>query len=366
MRGHQLPGSGRPRHSRGGVHHRAAHPGPGAQADPQDRPDHRKVGTNRTTATAKPVAWRSACVAWRRGPPPPNAWIASPWRKSRSATARLTAVAGAGRFAPSPTGPLHIGSLYTALASFLDARAPRAGMAAALGRPGPAAQRSRRPGQAYCAPLEAHGLHWDGAVQRQSEHLERYAAALATLHMTGSVFFCTCSRKQLRGHSIYPGRCRHRRTSIAEAAVRVRVDEAVCEFTDSAQGQQRFSLRETTGDFVVKRRDGPFAYQLATRWTTVTPTSCRVLRGRDLLGNTPRQLFLMRLLGQKAPAYAHIPVLRIRPRRSGPSRPRHRPSTIASRWPIYAPALALLGLLPPELDLEGLIRWAWRIGVSAA
>ncbi len=266
-------------------------------------------------------------------------------------------MAGAGRFAPSPTGPLHIGSLYTALASFLDARAHGLAWRLRLDdldqpRNDPAALDS------ILRTLEAHGLHWDGAVQRQSEHLERYAAALATLHMTGSVFFCTCSRKQLRGHSIYPGRCRHRRKSIAEAAVRVRVDEAVCEFTDLAQGQQRFPLGETTGDFVVKRRDGPFAYQLATAVDDGDADIVRVLRGRDLLGNTPRQLFLMRLLGQKAPAYAHIPVL-LNPAKEKWSKQTQAPA-IDDRKPSanLRTSLALLGLSPPELDLEGLIRWA--------
>ena len=280
------------------------------------------------------------------------------------ATARLTAVAGSGRFAPSPTGPLHIGSLYTALASFLDARAQ--GLAWRLrfddldeARTDPSAETR------ILRTLEAHGLHWDGAVQRQSKRLETYEAALAKLQAAGWVFFCTCSRRQLRGHSIYPGRCRRRLTPFPDAAVRVRVDDAVCEFTDLAQGRQRFSLGETTGDFVVKRRDGPFAYQLATAVDDGDADIVRVLRGRDLLQNTPQQLFLMGLLKRKAPAYAHIPVL-LNPAREKWSKQTHAPG-VDDRQPVanLRTCLSLLGLAPPTLGLQELLRWAvthWDLG----
>ena len=265
--------------------------------------------------------------------------------------------AAAGRFAPSPTGPLHIGSLYTALASFLDARAQ--GLAWRLRfddldqpRNDPAAPKR------ILHTLEVHGLHWDGAVQRQSDHLELYEAALTKLRQMGATFFCTCSRRQLQGHSIYPGTCRSRRSPHHDAAVRVRVDAAVCEFADLVQGRQRARLADTVGDFVVKRRDGPFAYQLATAVDDGDPEMVRVLRGRDLLENTPRQLHLMRLLNLEAPVYAHIPVL------LNPALEKWSKQTLAPCVDDRTPAanlrtcLALLGLKPPELELQALLEWA--------
>lgn len=268
-----------------------------------------------------------------------------------------SAGAGAGRFAPSPTGPLHIGSLYAALASFLDARAQ--GLAWRLRfddldqpRNDPNAPRRIQ------HTLEVHGLHWDGAVQRQSDRLELYEAALAKLRQMGAVFFCICSRKRLRGHSTYPGTCRSRRSPINGAAVRVRVEEAVSEFTDLVQGRQRSRLAETAGDFVIKRRDGPFAYQLATAVDDGDAGMVRVLRGRDLLENTPRQLHLMALLNLPAPAYAHIPVL------LSPALEKWSKQTLAPSVDDRKPAanlrtcLALLGLKPPELDVQELLEWA--------
>ena len=267
------------------------------------------------------------------------------------------AVAGAGRFAPSPTGPLHIGSLYTALASFLDARAQ--GLAWRLRfddldqpRNDPAAP------ERILRTLDAHGLHWDGAVQRQSDHLELYEAALTKLQQMGKVFFCTCSRQQLQGHSTYPGTCRSRRSPHNGTAVRVRVDAAVCEFADSVQGRQQTRLADSAGDFVIKRRDGPFAYQLATAVDDGDPGIVRVLRGRDLLDNTPRQLYLMALLNLEAPAYAHIPVL------LSPALEKWSKQTLAPSVDDRKPdanlrtCLALLGLKPPELELQALLEWA--------
>lgn len=271
----------------------------------------------------------------------------------------VSASIGAGRFAPSPTGPLHIGSLYTALASFLDARAQ--GLAWRLRfddldqpRNDPSA-----PGR-ILRTLDAHGLHWDGAVQRQSDHLELYEAALSRLQQLGAAFFCTCSRKRLQGHAIYPGTCRGRRSPIDDAAIRVRVDDAVSEFTDLVQGRQRSRLAETTGDFVVKRRDGLFAYQLATAVDDGNAGIVRVLRGRDLLENTPRQLHLMLLLNLEAPAYAHIPVL-LSPALEKWSKQTFAPN-VDDRKPManLRICLSLLGLAPPELDLTDLIAWAVR------
>ncbi len=269
----------------------------------------------------------------------------------------------AGRFAPSPTGPLHIGSLYTALASFLDAHAE--GLAWRLrfddldeprNQPGAEARILRS--------LETHGLHWDGAVARQSERLDRYQAALETLHRQAKTFYCTCSRKALADSPTYPGHCRERITPISNAAIRVRVDGAALEFTDLVQGRQRTRLDRTVGDFIVKRRDGLFAYQMATAVDDGNSSIIRVLRGRDLLATTPRQLHVMALLGLPAPTYAHIPVLANRAGEKWSKQTGAPPVNDQTPQANIRACLTLLGLPPPDLDLEPMIEWAksrWHI-----
>ena len=269
----------------------------------------------------------------------------------------------AGRFAPSPTGPLHIGSLYTALASFLDARAE--GIAWRLrfddldeprNQPGAEARILRS--------LETHGLHWDGPVARQSERLDRYQAALVTLQRQAKTFYCTCSRKALSESPIYPGHCRERVTPVPNAGIRVRVDDAALEFTDLVQGRQRTRLDQTVGDFVIKRRDGPFAYQLATAVDDGDPSIVRVLRGRDLLATTPRQLHLMALLGLSAPTYAHIPVLLNRAGEKWSKQTGAPPISDQTPQANIRACLTLLGLQPPDLGLEPMLEWAksrWRL-----
>jgi glutamyl-Q tRNA(Asp) synthetase len=157
--------------------------------------------------------------------------------------------------------------------------------------------------------LDAHHLHWDGAVIYQSQRVERYQQALQSLTQLGLVFYCRCSRRQLKQHPIYPGTCRMQTRSIADAAKRVQVKQALIDFDDRIQGAQHAALAERTGDFVVRRRDGLIAYQLATAVDDGDAIIDSVVRGSDLLDNTPRQIYLMQLLGLTAPRYAHIPTL---------------------------------------------------------
>ncbi|MFU8813769.1 MAG: tRNA glutamyl-Q(34) synthetase GluQRS [Pseudomonadales bacterium] len=217
-------------------------------------------------------------------------------------------VAAAGRFAPSPTGPLHLGSLLAATASYLDARAHGLNWQVRLDD---LDQPRNQPGaeQAILLALERHGLLWDGPVSRQSENGAHYAAALSSLAEQGLLFYCRCSRKQLAAHAVYPGTCRAHRQARSDAAIRVRVDEEVIEFDDLVLGPQREALDRSGGDFVVRRRDGIVAYQLATAVDDGNPGITRVIRGRDLLENTPRQIYLMRRLGLAVPVYGHIPLL---------------------------------------------------------
>lgn len=213
-----------------------------------------------------------------------------------------------GRFAPSPTGPLHLGSLLAATASFLDARSQNIPWCLRIDDidtprnvPGAADDIIRT--------LVAHGLHWDGTIVWQSQRSAHYEAAVCTLINTGRTFYCRCSRRQLRGITVYPGTCRQRRHPTPETALRVEVNDAEFEFIDRIQKRQQNRLFETVGDFIVKRRDGLIAYQLATAVDDGSDEISQVVRGSDLLDNTPRQLFLMELLDLKPPDYAHIPTL---------------------------------------------------------
>lgn len=287
----------------------------------------------------------------------------------------MTSTRCVGRFAPSPTGPLHFGSLVAAVASFLDARAaggqwllrmedldrPRC-------EPG-AADTIRR-------QLEAYGLVWDGAVLFQSQRDEAYAAALDALRGAGAAFPCTCTRSQLaqaprnaEGEIIYPGTCRLRAPPRMTAhSWRVRVDWAGTRFVDRIHGELQQNLAREVGDFIVKRADGLFAYQLAVVVDDAFQGITHVVRGADLLWNTPRQIYLQGLLGVPTPTYAHVPLVtnsagqKLSKQTRAPALPeRGRGATLAR-------ALGVLGLPPPaELAAaapQDMLAWAtasWRI-----
>lgn len=210
-----------------------------------------------------------------------------------------------GRFAPSPTGPLHFGSLVAALASYLDARCHEGGRW--LVRIEDVDEPRTVPGAAdsILRCLEAYGMEWDGPVVYQSRRKDLYRAALAAL---GShAFPCGCSRVP----GIYPGTCRNGLPpGKAARAWRLRVDDAVISFVDRVRGPQTDVLAETTGDFVLLRADGYFAYQLAVVVDDADQGVTDVVRGEDLLDSTGRQILLQRLLGYPTPRYAHIPVVR--------------------------------------------------------
>ena len=223
-----------------------------------------------------------------------------------------------GRFAPSPTGPLHFGSLVAALASYIDARAhagewrvriedvdePRA-------RPGAEAL--------ILATLDRYGFKWDGDVVRQTDRNDRYASALAALRDAGLAYECACTRREIEaapvgpgGERIYPGTCRHSipadRLQRRERAVRMRVDDTIVAFIDRLQGPQRQDLARDVGDFIIRRADGLFAYQLAVVVDDFDQGITHVVRGADLLASTPRQIALQRALGYPSPSYLHVPV----------------------------------------------------------
>jgi glutamyl-Q tRNA(Asp) synthetase len=236
-------------------------------------------------------------------------------------TAPAASTADCGRFAPSPTGPLHFGSLVAALASWCDARLRQGRW---LVRIEDVDTPRARPGveDDILATLARHGLQSDGPVVRQSERAAFYANALAQLGERGLTFACACTRRELAsasrpapnasGERIYPGTCRHgvpaSRASRPRKALRVHVDDTVIDFVDRLQGSQRQDLATDVGDFIVRRSDGVTAYQLAVVVDDAAQGISDVVRGADLLLSTPRQVFLQRLLGLPEPRYLHLPV----------------------------------------------------------
>ncbi len=215
-----------------------------------------------------------------------------------------------GRFAPSPTGPLHFGSLVAALASFCDAHAADGKW---LLRMEDIDTPREMPGAAdlILRQLEAYGLEWDGEVLFQHTRHEAYREALQELQSRGEIFWCRCSRAELtRGNnSLYPGNCRHFLSPRDDAAVRVRVPAGRATFTDRIFGPQTETVEEIVGDFVIQRRDGLFAYQLAVVVDDAMQGITDVVRGADLLSNTARQIVLQGLLKLETPRYMHLPLV---------------------------------------------------------
>jgi glutamyl-Q tRNA(Asp) synthetase len=221
-----------------------------------------------------------------------------------------------GRFAPSPTGPLHFGSLVAAVASHADAH--RAGGEWRLRIDDVDLSRARSDAAGdIVATLARHGMRWHGEVVRQSARVARYDAAFAALAQLGSLFACTCTRAELAaaplsaaGERVYPGRCRARLAVPPGVAVawRLRVGDAEVEFHDRVQGTVRQALAADVGDFVIKRSDGLYAYQLAIVVDDADDAITDVVRGADLLASTPRQILLQRMLGFATPRYLHVPV----------------------------------------------------------
>ncbi|HEX2059483.1 MAG TPA: tRNA glutamyl-Q(34) synthetase GluQRS [Thermoanaerobaculia bacterium] len=222
-----------------------------------------------------------------------------------------------GRFAPSPTGPLHLGSLVAAVASWLSARAADGRW---LVRMEDIDTPRVVPGSAeeILAALRRYGLEWDGEIVWQSKRTALYEVALQRLRERNLVYDCACSRADLAraasaplgAEAVYPGTCRN---GIAPGktprAIRFRAPDEVIAFDDRIRGRIEENVARTTGDFVVRRADGLFAYQLAVVVDDAEQGVTQVVRGADLLASTPRQIALQRALGYPTPEYAHVPLV---------------------------------------------------------
>ncbi|OFE11192.1 tRNA glutamyl-Q synthetase [Pseudohongiella acticola] len=214
-----------------------------------------------------------------------------------------------GRFAPSPSGALHFGSLLAALASFLDIRSRGGQWLLRMEDLDPAREPEGAADQ-ILRILEDLALTWDGPVLYQSQRIDAYEAAMVELSERGLTYPCDCSRQRVRAMGgIYDNLCRTRQSPPAgNSATRFKVPAQNYTFDDRIQGHYQQDLIHECGDFVLRRRDGLIAYQLAVvvddEWQGITD----ILRGHDLLDSTPRQMALQQALGYQQPDYAHIPV----------------------------------------------------------
>jgi len=279
-----------------------------------------------------------------------------------------------GRFAPSPTGPLHKGSLLAALASFLDARANNGQWLLRIEDIDPPRE---VPGAAdrILRQLDEHGLHWDGPVLYQSSRLPAYEDALQQLNQAGLLYACYCNRARLRPFGgCYDGACRIHKLNCSTSipgkphAIRIQLPEqSAIALDDLIQGSLLFEL-SAAGDFILWRRDHLPAYQLACSLDDGYQNISHVIRGSDLLNSTPRQMHLLRCLDLATPQYGHIPVLS-NAQGQKLSKQNHAPQLDSGK--VLANLLDCLGLLgvstPKELhkaSIQQVLDWAikhWRL-----
>ncbi|EXI91326.1 MAG: Glutamyl-Q tRNA(Asp) synthetase [Candidatus Accumulibacter regalis] len=295
----------------------------------------------------------------------------SPARVAEASARRLPAPYR-GRFAPSPTGPLHFGSLVAAVGSYLDARANGGQW---LLRIEDVDQPRTLPGAAdeILRTLEGFGFAWDGEVLVQSQRLDLYHAELVRLQLDGEVYPCACSRTEIAacsppravdGGLVYPGTCRNGlRGGRAARAWRLRVPDTTIAFGDRVQGRVEQNLDRAVGDFILLRADGQYAYQLAVVVDDAAQGINAVVRGVDLLDSTPRQIWLQQRLALATPTYAHLPVVtnacgeKLAKQTQAPAVDRSAGSAA------LAAALRFLGHTVPQEISSGPLRdfWPWAI-----
>ncbi len=219
-----------------------------------------------------------------------------------------------GRFAPSPSGLLHFGSLIAALASYLDAKASinahgKAGKWLVRIEDIDPPREQTGASDAILSSLEAFGLHWDESVLYQSQQSELYRHLLNELRVNKQSYFCQCTRNDIKKlGGIYQAYCRYRNVNASKSAVRLINQQGICQFTDLFQGQVCCDKSLAEEAFIIHRKDGLFAYQLAVVHDDIYQNISHVIRGCDLLEPTARQLSLFATLKQPPPIYGHVPV----------------------------------------------------------
>ena len=276
-----------------------------------------------------------------------------------------------GRFAPSPSGPLHFGSLVAAMGSYLDARHNQGEWLVRIEDLDPPRE---QPGAAkrILSTLEAFGFEWDGEILYQSrpDRADAYRKALHELSEQGSTYLCSCSRKEVNEAGkmgaegpIYPGTCR-KKPSVQQSARTIRIRTMACNvgFHDLIFGYVKQNIFAETGDFIIRRADGLFAYQLAVVVDDAFQKITQVVRGSDLLLSTPRQIWLQQLLGLPTPVYAHLPLVRDSLGRKLSKQSQAQPISDRRPLPALLAAWHFLNQVSPENEPENLkIFWKWAI-----
>lgn len=275
-----------------------------------------------------------------------------------------------GRFAPSPTGPLHFGSLVAAMGSYLEAKSCRGEWLVRI-------ENIDSPREVTGAAkeildtLEALGMEWDGEVVYQDQRHEAYQAALTMLEQRSMVYPCTCSRKEIADSGIihreagaYPGTCRAGLSDYRNSAsLRVRTHDDPIEFKDALLGPVRQQLTSTTGDFVLRRADGIYTYQLAVVVDDAAQGITHVVRGSDLLDSTPRQIYLQHLLGYSTPTYMHLPLVTNTQGKKLSKQTRAAAIDLSNPVAQLVSALEFLGQNPPAEMVESSLAslWQWSL-----
>ncbi len=275
-----------------------------------------------------------------------------------------------GRFAPSPTGPLHFGSLVAAAGSFLEARTRGGDWLVRMEdldppRVAPGADED------ILRTLRACGMEWDRTIVRQGARNDAYHSALHRLREKARVYPCACSRREIADSAVsgiegpvYPGTCRAVLPAARTArALRVDTSGARIAFTDAVQGPVAYDLERDFGDFVLLRADDVYAYQLAVVVDDAEQDITDVVRGADLLASTPRQIYLQRLLGHPQPRYAHLPVAVNAAGEKLSKQTFAAPVDAAKPLPALVAALSFLGQQPPRELARGSVGqlWDWAI-----
>ncbi|MCE2570985.1 tRNA glutamyl-Q(34) synthetase GluQRS [Motilimonas eburnea] len=273
-----------------------------------------------------------------------------------------------GRFAPSPSGPLHFGSLVAALGSYLQAKANQGQWLVRIEDIDPPREVAGAD-KAILTTLEQYGLTWDGPVRYQSQQTELYEQVLTQLREQGLTYACQCTRAMIKQQGgLYSGSCRQLALTDKNNAIRLHVEQGVTAFIDKLQGQVFINPDMAHEDFIIKRKDGLYAYNLAVTLDDIDQGITEVVRGADLLEPTARQIGLMQLLNAPVPDYVHLPLAVTKPGFKL-SKQNHAPSIAdqdirQTTWR----ALAFLGQQPPPALVHepqtNIIHWAiahWQL-----
>ncbi|QJR81437.1 tRNA glutamyl-Q(34) synthetase GluQRS [Alteromonas pelagimontana] len=267
-----------------------------------------------------------------------------------------------GRFAPSPSGPLHFGSLIAAVASYLDARAHQGKWLLRIediDTPRCIAGADK----AICEALVAHELLWDGDILYQSQRLAEYQSVVDHLLQLQQAYYCTCTRKEIKAQGgVYPGTCRLAKRDSEGAAIRVKLDNPVTTFNDRIRGRETITEAHALEDTIIKRRDGLFAYNLVVVLDDIYQQVTHVVRGSDILPTTATHLSLYAILGKPAPQYAHIPVAAVEKGRKLSKQNRAAPLNLATPSQNLMQALAFLNIIVPDYlrtaNCQEILHWA--------